>query len=298
MKLISDIWREKISHFEFLAIQYKSELKAAILILLLSFSVFFFFEDRVIDPWGILNPQKFGILLLVLSGLELSGYIFAKLFGERNAFLIVGFFGGFVSSTAVLVSAAHSARISNSDSRHLVASVLASKMAALLELILILMIVSKSLALKLLIPIGSCFVTGALCLWLLAKHSSSKKSKINLRSPLHVGALLKLALLMTGLLGAVASVQHWLGTQATKAVSFATGLFELHGLSFATATMFEHGQIDQVSAIEAILLAVLASLIAKIAISWALTSRAFASQLTLIFSMMAATMIVAFFIFS
>jgi uncharacterized membrane protein (DUF4010 family) len=60
-------------------------------------------------------------------------------------------------------------------------------------------------------------------------------------------------------------------------------LFELHGVSLATATMAAQNQVSMDAAADSIFLAVAASLIAKIVMAWIVTRGLFARYVTLIF---------------
>ena len=88
-----------------------SELQAALLLLLAGVSIINLVPDAAIDPWGIFNPRTFGYLVLTLATLEFSSYVLTKMIGQKAGTLVVGFFGGLVSSTAVLISSAQRAKL-------------------------------------------------------------------------------------------------------------------------------------------------------------------------------------------
>lgn len=78
-----------------------------------------------------------------------------------------------------------------------------------------------------------------------------------------------------------------LGEDTTSAVSFLTALFELHGASLATATMFSQNQFTLEEAIRNILIAVVANLFAKIVLSWLIKRGSFARAISAVFLAMA-----------
>ncbi|NJL26229.1 MAG: DUF4010 domain-containing protein [Calothrix sp. SM1_5_4] len=65
-----------------------------------------------------------------------------------------------------------------------------------------------------------------------------------------------------------------------------TGLFELHGISVAMTTMFTREQLPFTTAFFAILLATMASLIAKIFMLWIAHRGAFSRFMTMAFLLM------------
>ncbi len=267
----------------------KSEMQAALLLLLVGVIVVNLLDDRVIDPWGIFNPRKFGILILVLAALEFGSYILSKVLGQKSGSMVLGFVGGLVSSTAVMLSSAKMAAKTPSAWRSRAISAIAAKLAALMEAALILAMVSTGLFVKLILPLGGCFLVGAGALVLLTFRSKDQKENFELRSPLDWRGIIRLAVLLGILLGLIAIVRRSLGESATLAVTFLGGLFELHGITLANATMFASDQLSLESAIYGILVAVTASLVAKIFIAWMTVRNSFSTAITVIFiSMIAA----------
>lgn len=55
---------------------------------------------------NILNPYNIWFLIVIISGLNLLGYILVKLFGKHKAFGLTGFIGGFYSSTVTSLNLA------------------------------------------------------------------------------------------------------------------------------------------------------------------------------------------------
>ncbi|MBX3613270.1 MAG: MgtC/SapB family protein [Burkholderiaceae bacterium] len=56
--------------------------------------------DRGYGPHGALNPHQIWLMVVLVSGVSLAGYVALRLVGARHGLLLVGFMGGLVSSTA------------------------------------------------------------------------------------------------------------------------------------------------------------------------------------------------------
>jgi uncharacterized membrane protein (DUF4010 family) len=268
-----------------------AELEAALLLLLGVVVVVNLVPDAVIDPWRIFNPRKFGYLVLTLATLEFSSYAIAKVIGEKRGSLLFGFLGGFVSSTAVLLSSAKRAKNHPEQWRSPLCSTLAACLAALVELGLIVGLISTSLLLRLLPSLAAGLLFGTVALIIVSMRGSRSQSGIELKSPLDWSGVLRLSLLLAGILGAISLAKTLLGERATVFVSLLTGLFELHGVSLANATLFSHGQLSEQSASLNILIATVASFITKVAIGWVVGKGKFARGLTIIFLPMIAIFI-------
>lgn len=267
------------------------ELETALLLLLAGVVVINLVPDKAVDPWDVFNPHQFGILILTLATLEFSSYALVKIIGEKKGTLLVGFLGGLVSSTAVLLSSAKQAKRAPESWRTLASSALAAKLAALAELLLIVGLISTDLLLHVLAPILAALLAGGLILFILAWKSNGHDSGLALKSPLDWPGVLRLSLILGAILAALSLAEVWLGNQGTLVLSFVTGLFELHGVSLANATMFSQKQLGLETAKVSILLAAIASLVAKIAISWSIERKAFARTITAAFLPMAAVIV-------
>ncbi len=261
----------------------RSELEAALLLILGGVVITQLIPDHIVDPWGIFNPRRFGYIILMLASLEFSSYIIAKIVGEKKGTIVSGFLGGLVSSTAVLLTSARIASKNVAAWKPMLVSSLAAKLAALIELLVIVGLISPPLLAKILLPIGAGAIICALTLYILNRKMEPHEAKTSPEFPLDWRGVFHLAILLSAILATVSVTKHWLGDSATLSLSFFTGLFELHGVSIATATMFSHGQLTETAAALNISFAAIASLIFKMTISWVIKRNKFAVALTFSF---------------
>ncbi len=265
------------------------ELKAAITILLIAVVVIDLVPDATIDPLGLLNPRKFGYLVLALATLEFSSYILLKVIGEKKGSLMVGFLGGLVSSTAVLISSAQQSITKVESWRTFICTVLAAQLASLVELLVIVLMISRDLFMSIVLPVMAGIILCGFCLVLLWRKQVPQASELTLKSPLDWRGVFRLSVIFGTLLAMVSIAEHWLGNEAIFTLSFLSGLFELQGISLANATLFSQNQVNIDVASRSIILAVIASLTAKVLTSWFFTRNKFAIFLTLIFVPMIVT---------
>ncbi len=264
-----------------------SELEAALLLLLAFVVVVNLVPDTYIDPWGIFNPKKFGFLVLILGALEFASYVLTKIIGIRASGLVIGFLGGLVSSTAVLLSSARNSKKLPATWKAQVSSTLSAKLAALIELLVIIILVSPdNLFMKVFLSVAAGLAIGGVALAFSVKNSHAKNMQIELKSPLDWKGVLRLSLVLAAILALISASIKLLGEGATFAVSFLTGLFELHGVTIANATMHSQGQLSTDVASLSIIFAVVASLIAKIAMSWIVDRGPFSRAITGVFVLM------------
>lgn len=285
--LVALVLFSKRSLHGFTAKLESSELQAAILILLLAVTVTQFLSVEAIDPWGIFIPRKFGLIVLALALLEFVGYILNKILGEKRGSLLTGFLGGLVSSTAVLLSTVRQSTSPKANSRSLAATAIAAKLASLFELLVIVGALSQDLLRSLLPPILAGMTVGVIALFIFNLKAQDSSEGLHLRSPLEARGVLRLSVMLAGILMLVAAVQEWVGPRGTKILAVITGLFELQGFSLASSTLVARGHLSVNEATSSIVLAVTASLFAKIVLSWAVTRQSFSRDVTIVFALMA-----------
>jgi uncharacterized membrane protein (DUF4010 family) len=273
-----------------------SELQAALLLLLAATTVVHLLSDRVIDPWGIFNPRRFGLLVLILGLLQFSGYVATKLLGEKKSGLLLGLLGGLVSSTAVMLSSARDGKNLKPGSYAPYLSAVGSQISSLGQLLFIVAWVSPDLLIQLAVPVGASILAALVVMLILAWSGGDAKTAMALRSPLDWREVLRLALVFAGMLAGVAVANRYLGESGSYVVSFLAGLFELHGITLANATMFAQQHISREGVMLNTLLAITASLAAKTTICWMIARNRFAYIMTAFFALLGMVLWAAYFI--
>jgi len=86
------------------------DIYAVLKLLIASFIVLPLLPNHPVDPWGALNPYTLWLLVILISGLSLVGYVAVRLLGAAHGTVLTGFAGGLVSSTAVSLSFARQSR--------------------------------------------------------------------------------------------------------------------------------------------------------------------------------------------
>ncbi len=77
---------------------------AGLRLLIASFIVLPLLPDRTVDPWDALNPRKLWLLVVMISGLSMIGYVATRWLGPGRGTVITGLTGGLVSSTAATLA--------------------------------------------------------------------------------------------------------------------------------------------------------------------------------------------------
>ena len=244
------------------------ELRAAVVLLVFCIVVIPFMPAAAVDPWGIFVPRKLATLMAILAGIQFAGHVAERVAGARVGMALTGFFGGLASSTAVILNMP---KMVARRPETLHAAVGAAAMATSASLALAGIVIwsaARDLSIPVAIPIFSMALTCAGFGWLIARRHQTGGHVEQGRSPLDIVAVARMTVLIAILLGVVSLVKQVAGTSAVNLVAFIGGLFELHSVALATATLQAQQDIDIHTAASALQLAALASLVSKLVITW------------------------------
>jgi uncharacterized membrane protein (DUF4010 family) len=86
------------------------DFKAMMQFVLISLVILPVLPNEYYGPYGVLNPFKIWLMVVLIVGISLGGYVVYKFVGQRTGALAAGILGGLISSTATAVSYARRAR--------------------------------------------------------------------------------------------------------------------------------------------------------------------------------------------
>lgn len=237
--------------------------------------------DRAIDPYGIVNPRLIWRLTLIVMLLNAFGYIALRTLGAARGLLLVGLFGGFISSVATIVAMGHRAREEPSISRLAVAAAALSSVSTVVQLALILAASHPPLLIRM-----TPALTG-MCAFAVAYGATFTRRA--LRQPALDSApsgrafqprqAILFAILITVVLWAAAWLADKFGSWGAIAGITAGGFADAHSAAATAAAMALHGSIELSTAMLAVLAAVTANTITKAIVSFAAGGIGFARQL-------------------
>lgn len=233
------------------------ELGDALKFFIVAFVVLPLLPNRSLGPYGVLNPERIWFIVVMLTGISWVGYIAVRSLGPRRGLVATGLASGFVSATATTVTFARIARTSTLTSPAVAGAQLAS-VATYVQLIIIMTVVSPTLAARLIAPAGAGSTVLVAATWLQYRRTRGNQKDSNdadtARSE-HPFALLPAfvltAILTTALLGARWATAVF-GSGSAVIVAGAAGLADAHGGSLSAATLFGQGELSMATTLAAI----------------------------------------------
>jgi uncharacterized membrane protein (DUF4010 family) len=203
---------------------------AALRLLIATFIVLPILPDEPLDPWQALNPQKLWLLVLLISGLSLVGYVLTRVMGAHRGIPITGLVGGLASSTAVTLSLARQSREPQYKraGAAIVAGVLLAWAVMVSRVFVEVLVVNRALLPPLLPALVAMAVVCAGSAWLMLRRADKDRShaqQVPLRNPFSLTAAIKFAAIFAVVLLVVKVVQ----TQAP-----ATGMYVVAAIAGTT----------------------------------------------------------------
>lgn len=216
-----------------------------------------------IDPFGMINPSKIWLLVVLISGVNFIGYFLIKTMGSKRGLLLDGIIGGLASSTATTLSLSSQSKVLKSLDGPLALSTSISSIIMFLRVLFLLMVVSTNLfitSLPYILPliIIMSLATLYICQDVIRNYKKADISKVEIEeeSPFTFTPALRLAAIFTIIQIASKITLNYIGNQGIYLVSLLSGLVDVDPIVISLGSMFNLSSIDSITAVVGVLLAV------------------------------------------
>lgn len=241
-------------------------------LLLATFIVLPLLPDHTIDPWGAINPYRLWLLVLLISGLSLVGYVTTRWLGSRHGIAITAASGGLVSSTAVTLTLVKQSREPGSDGRQLAGGILLAWGVMFARVVVLAAIVDPDLLVALLVPFVTMLTVCALFAWRCFSGPSPAVSvgeggDVPLRNPFSLWAAGKFALLFAAVQLLLGFAKLHLPGTGVYVIAALAGLTDVDAITLSMAQQTGAGMQTTTVAVGAIVVAALSNTVVKAGIA-------------------------------
>ena len=228
----------------------------------------------------VLNPREIWLMVVLIVGLSLGGYIIYKYFGRNAGILLGGLLGGAVSSTATTVSYARGTRNDPLAARTASIVIMIASTVMCVRILLAVAVVSSWTFLQtILAPMGILMVLTmlpAMAMWYRVRREPSQMPKQE--NPTQLKSAVVFGLLYAAVLMALALAQYFWHGRGLYAVAFFSGLTEMDAITLSTARLAASDPDIIANGWRVIVVAAMANLVSKSAIAgllggWRLMAR-------------------------
>jgi uncharacterized membrane protein (DUF4010 family) len=236
------------------------------------------------DSLNVLNPFEIWLMVVLVVGLSLGGYILYKFLGREAGTLLGGVLGGAISSTATTVSYARQAWGDPSMRQTAAIVIMIASTVSFLRVLTAVAVVSRGFFLHVLPPVSLLMVLTLLpaaVLWFRRPHEDGPmpvpKNPTQLKSAVVFGAMYGLVLL------ALAAAKLFAGGQGLYVVAGLSGLTEMDAITLSTARLAETDRTVAAEGWRLIVLALMANMAAKTVLGGLLGGWRLLGRLALLF---------------
>lgn len=236
-------WKEPLHHL--VDRLGRKEIRAIIQLVLIGLVVLPILPDRDLGPYAVLNPFEIWLVVVLIVGISLSGYIAYRFLGAKGGTVVGGILGGFISSTATTVSYSRRTRHTPSLSHLAALVVMIASTIVFLRVVIEISVVAPGILFEILPPLlVMALVMALIATGLYFKSSGRRMQKIPLEEdPSELKAAILFGLLYAAVLVAVAAVKEHLGDQALYVVAAFSGLTDMDAITLSTAQLIEKGRL-------------------------------------------------------
>ena len=247
------------------------ELRATLILLVMSFVALPVLPDRGFGPYAAINPHALWLMTIAIAGVSFIGYVAVRVFGTRYGTLVAGVAGGLVSSTAATIDFARKARERPATARIELAGALAASSIMFLRILVIvalfgpadLALLVAPLVAAALVLLGASLAFGAR--WT-GEGGGSQDDK-PFRNPFELVSVLRFAVLLAVILVASKWLVALFGGRGAVGVAAIAGLADVDAITLSI-TQVHGAAITAVEAAVAIFVAAVANSLTKTGIAF------------------------------
>ena len=251
---------------------------------LISFVVLPVLPDRTYGPYDVLNLFQIWLMVVLIVGINLIGYVGYKLFGEKEGAVLGGVIGGLVSSTATTVSFSRRAAASPNSVGLAALVIMIAAGIVYARLIAEVSVVAPGHVREIVPPLAAMFGASAVIaavLYLLSRDRHATMAEHG--NPADLRTAMTFAGLYAIVSFVVTATKTEFGVQALYPVAVLSGLTDMDAITLSTSQLVNQDRLDPTTAWRLILLASMANLAFKGAIVAVIGGRALLRSVALAF---------------
>jgi uncharacterized membrane protein (DUF4010 family) len=223
----------------------EADIKAIMQFVLLALVIWPVLPDQDYGPYGALNPHDIWLMVVLIVGISLGGYVAAKLFGPGSGALIGGVLGGMISSTAATVSYARWTRQSTGSIPFAATVIVIASAVLFVRVLAEIAVVAPGAFWRLAPPLALMLVWTSLIaagVFFLGRTKNADlpppTNPAELKAALVFGSLYALVLL------GAAVARDYFGPRGLYGVAAISGLHDLDAMTLSTSRLINQGQLD------------------------------------------------------
>lgn len=226
--------------------------------------------DRGFGPYAILNPRNIWLMVVLISGVSLAGYVALRIVGPARGALLLGLFGGLVSSTATTLSFSRYARAQSAGTDLSATVIIAANLVLLLRLAVITAVVAPGTLIIVGPVLGVALLSGG-ATYVFSSRRHGKDAQLSvpaIDNPFELRPALGFAALYAAVLLLSAWLVDLVGSEGIYAIAAVSGLTDVDAIALSSLRLYGTSTLSISQVTTAVVIAVSANVAFKLAISF------------------------------
>ena len=212
----------------------------------------------------VFNPFETWLMVVLIVGMSLGGYIFYKFFGANAGILLGGVLGGAISSTATTVSYSQQAKDNFLDGRIAAIVIMIASIISFVRVLIAVLVVSPEFLISVSGPVGVLMALTFLpvvIVWF--RNRGQSKAMPEQKNPTQMKSALVFGGMYIGVLFALAAAKQFIGGEGLYLVAGLSGFTEMDAITLSTARMSLADQSVMADGWRLIVVAAMANMVSK-----------------------------------
>lgn len=244
----------------------EKDIHAIIQLVLIALVILPLLPDRTYGPYNVLNPFHIWLMVVLIVGISLGGYIVSRFVRPDTGALIAGILGGIISSTATTASFSRQSRRDASGDAVSALVILVASTVVFFRVALEIALVAPEVLPGLLPPLTAMTaVMGLMCgLFFLRHHRGRGRGGFpEAVEPANMRVAVIFGLLYGVILFAVAAAKERYGGGGLYLIAGLSGLTDMDAITLSTTELLRQDRIDLHTGWRMILIGALSNLVFK-----------------------------------
>lgn len=243
----------------------EKEIYAMVQFGLVAFVVLPVLPNETYGPFDVLNPYNIWMMVVLVSAINLVGYVSYKLIGTRWGGALAGLLGGLISSTATTFSFSRRARENVGFTYAAILAIILASAVTVPRMAVEIAIVNAQFLADAWLPLLIVFAASLIpfALYWFGSEQDPEGDAPDVKNPVQIGSALAFGLFYGLAIFFLTAAEHYYGQTGIYAISALSGLGGVDAITLSTARLVGEGRLVAAEGVNVVVIAYLSNLAAK-----------------------------------
>lgn len=243
------------------------DMKAIMQFVLITFIILPILPNQTFGPFEVFNPHRTWLLVVLITGISLGGYLMYKFMGDRAGTALGGVLGGIISSTATTVSYSRIAAKTPGAGWHAVVVMVVASAMVYPRIAIEILVMAPDYFFDMVAPVAVMFgVSVVLAVYVYRKTGHEPHTMPEQRNPSELTTALTFAIVYVVILFVISAAREYTGPQALFLVAAISGLADMDAITLSVSQQVQTQSLSSTLGWKLILTALIANTVFKYAL--------------------------------